>query len=210
VAARLGCGDARVLGAMLPDFARMLGVRLGDLAHPELAEGTSLHHSTDAAFHASPGFRALERESVAALQAAGLRRGPARGAAHVGLELLLDAALAGSEDDSRYLAALDAAPGLADAIAWRPPHGAPRWQRLHVRLRAAGPPARRPPAGRVARRIQRALAPRPRLRLADPETDRVTDWLAETAPLVERRAPELLEQTLAPLRTTPPGRGPGR
>jgi hypothetical protein len=199
VAARLGAGDARVLGAMLPDFARMLGARLGELSDPELAQGSALHHRTDAAFHVSPTFRALEREGVRELLAAGVRRGPARGAAHVGLELLLDASLAGGEHDGRYLAALGTAPALADAIAWRPAQGASRWRRLHARLRAAGPPSRRPAPERVAERIARALAPRPRLRLEADEPARVTRWLAAAAPTVERRAAEMLDETLVRL-----------
>src|SRR5262245_25639403 len=88
------CDDAHfVLGAMLPDWTAWVGARLVRVDHPGLAAGIRFHHATDAAFHGGRRFAALVREAVDRLRAAGLERGPARGAAHVGIELLLDGAL---------------------------------------------------------------------------------------------------------------------
>ena len=198
VATAVGGGDALVLGAMLPDFAHMMGVRISGLEHPRLAEGTALHRRTDAAFHTSPEFRRLLSAGIQDLGSAGLRRGPARGAAHVGLELLLDVALAGDEaGDAGYLGALHAAPDLLGTIGWSDACGASRWPRLHRRLLAAGLPSSESPP--IAERVARALASRPRLRLEPGERAPLERWLAATAEPVSRAAPRLLGDTLAGL-----------
>jgi len=198
IATSLGGDDAHVLGAMLPDFAHIVGIRIDAIEHASLSRGASLHHRTDSAFHATRAYRILQREGVGDLEAAGLGRGPARGAAHVGIELLLDVALTGDPDgDAGYLRALAAAPALADAIRWSDERGASRWKTLHTRLVAAGTPSSSPE--RIAERVARALASRPRLRLAPKDLGPVALWLAASAGPVERAAPLLLEQTLAGL-----------
>jgi hypothetical protein len=187
---------AFVLGAMLPDFAHLIGARLTGLAHPALRSGERHHHAADAAFHRAPVFVALVREATRALAAKGLARGPARGAAHVGIELLFDGALVGDPSaDAAYVSALAAAPALRHAIGWSHGDAALRFERLRARLAASGPPrALRDPA-QVGVRVARALAPRPRLALASRDHAIVADWLAEIAVGVAAAAPRLLEET---------------
>jgi hypothetical protein len=178
------------LGAMLPDWVGMCGARL--IAAPaagSLADGIAFHHATDQAFHALPGFRALEQRAIAALGAAGLPRGPARGAAHVAVELLLDGVLVEREPAAGplYLAALDAAPA----------HGAvhgddPRMATLVARLGGQGLPLAYRDPSQVARRTAFALARRPRLALDDDGQRRLADELPALAAAVESAATELM------------------
>jgi hypothetical protein len=149
-----------VLGAMLPDFATMCGARPAAITDGAISRGVALHHATDAAFHGLASFTGLVRELGARLTTAGVGRGPTRGVAHIGVELLLDASLL---DDADARAAYHA--GLAHdpaGIAW-PDGDAPRFAQLHDRLRGYGLPddLRRPEA--IAHRILRVLAHRPRL-----------------------------------------------
>jgi hypothetical protein len=141
----------------------MVGARLVDgAAADDVAAGIALHHACDRAFHALPGFRALERDAIAALEVRGVDRGPARGAAHVAVELLLDGALIGRDRaaDARYL----------EAVALAPTHGAahgdhPRMGDLIARLARQGLPIAYRDPREVARRTAWALAGRPRLAL---------------------------------------------
>ena len=115
-------GDARfVLGAMLPDLAPMAGVRIRSIDDTSLAAGHAHHVATDVAFHGAAEFTGWAAEASRALQAAGVRRGPARGVAHVGIELLLDGWLAHTRGvPSVYRDALEAGPLIgADAIRFR-------------------------------------------------------------------------------------------
>ena len=192
-------GDAGfVLGAMLPDFAHMMGQRVSELRHPGLRSGERHHRQTDEAFHRCCAFQTLLQEGIAALSAAGLSRGPARAAAHVGVELLLDGALVGDpRADAPYLGALDAAPELESTIAWSGPDGTLRWQRLQARLRMSGLPyALRDPT-RVTERLARAIDARPRLRLQPHERAPVERWIFGARTRVDRAAPQLLAETLA-------------
>jgi hypothetical protein len=191
------CDPAFVLGAMLPDFAHMIGARVSELAHPALRSGARHHHAADAAFHRAPAFAALLREATRALTAAGLARGPARGAAHVGIELLFDGALVGDpRADAAYVDALVAAPRVEAAIRWSDGDAPQRWQQLQVRLLASGPPlALRDPA-QVAARVARALAPRPLLAVPAHQHAIVADWLAGARAEVATAAPRLLGETL--------------
>lgn len=83
-----------ILGSMLPDFLSMLRIPQPRVCSEQLLDGVAFHHRTDAAFHNSLVFSDLQRRSFAELTTLGVRRGPARGAAHVGIELLIDTALA--------------------------------------------------------------------------------------------------------------------
>src|SRR6202040_922306 len=98
-----------VLGAMLPDFCSMLGLREPCAQDRVLATGIHFHHITDRAFHDLAIFRRLCREATAVLGARGVARGTARAVAHVGVELLLDAVLAeAAAARSAYVAGLRA------------------------------------------------------------------------------------------------------
>src|SRR5687768_8762401 len=76
---------------MLPDLASMAGVRLDTTELPDdVAAGVRHHYAADAAFHGHESFIRLLRTVRTALADAGVARGPARAAAHVGVELALD------------------------------------------------------------------------------------------------------------------------
>jgi len=197
LASRFDPGPAFVLGAMLPDFAGMLGARIQRIDDEPLRRGEAHHHAQDRAFHRAPGFRDLVVEGTGWLRRHGVSRGPARGAAHVGVELLLDGALLGDATaDDAYLAALADAPALDAAILWSSGEAAQHWPLLRLRLRDAGLPHALRDPGRVALRVARALARRPLLRLAPHECDTLERWLREAQPDVVRLAPALLAQTL--------------
>ena len=152
---------AFALGAMLPDFARMVGARAAT-DHAEVSAGVAFHHVTDRAFHVMPAFRALESETIRLLSAAGLARGPARAAAHVSVELCLDANLIDQPNAAdNYLAALSLAPTID--LVWTPPTAVPRWHAVHTRLLARGVPP--PIPAQIADRVTAALASRPMLSL---------------------------------------------
>ena len=101
-----------VLGAMLPDFATMIGARLGAISEPTLADGVGWHHATDAEFHQLPSFRRLSHSLTDRLAERGIGRGGSLAAGHVGVELVLDGWLSEREraDDvfDDYHAALEA------------------------------------------------------------------------------------------------------
>jgi len=197
VASRFDSGPAFVLGAMLPDFASMLGARIRGIDDERLRQGEVHHHAQDRAFHRASGFRELVLEGTGWLRRHGVARGPARGAAHVGVELLLDGALVGDATaDGAYLGALANAPALDAAIRWSRGDAARRWPLLRLRLRDAGLPHALRDPGRVAERVVRALSPRPLLRLSTPECDALERWLREVQGEVQCRAPALIEETL--------------
>jgi hypothetical protein len=192
------------LGAMLPDFASMLRERLADLGHARLREGAALHHASDAAFHAAPEFVAQVAASSAWLRAHGVARGPARAAAHVGIELCIDVELARARDVAQlYTAALDAAadPEIERAIAWRADGAAPRWRELRLRLCARGAPDPDTRPALLAQGVARALADRPRLALDAGARTQVAAWLAQNAPALRNLAAPLLARVIRATRT---------
>jgi hypothetical protein len=166
------------LGAMLPDFCGMLGLRAPEPAPGPLAAGVRFHHVTDHAFHELSAFQGLTRAATEELGRLGVRRGTARAVAHVGVELLLDAELA--ENDAAltiYLAALDAgsAPEPLSSAPFTDDERA-RLGRLIVTLGERGV-AKRPSSTSVAERLERALARRPRLALTSGDVPRVSEWV---------------------------------
>jgi hypothetical protein len=204
--AAVAAGERRepefVLGAMLPDFASMTGRRLHGSSHADVAAGVRHHRLSDAAFHDSPGFRGLWLAGIRELRERGLPRGPARGASHVGIELLLDGALI---DDAGlcglYEGALraGAVPSLRASLDWSHDDGDARWGRLHGRLVEQGTPRGYADVTVVCERVTRALASRPRLALEPGHPEVVHGWLRELQPVVSREAPSLLEQVRAGL-----------
>lgn len=175
----------------------MTGRRLRGSRHPEVAAGVVCHLRADAAFHDSEGFRALWLAGTGTLRERGLPRGPARGVAHVGIELLLDGVLV---DDAAvgalYEGALHAGadPDLRSALDWSHEDGDARWGRLQTHLVSEGVPRAYRDAAIVAERVARALASRPRLALDRGHHGEVRRWLSEVQPTVARVAPQLLEQ----------------
>jgi len=195
-----------LLGAMLPDFASMLGARLGAIFHPALERGVGFHHLTDHAFHELSAFQTETRAALSDLRARGLAKGPARAVAHVGVEMLLDVSLGQSAPaQSAYLSALRAGlrPGLVASIAWsekdreRLEDLLETLERRGVVLDTSTP--------MLVERIKRTLARRPRLALGAEDPPRVLDWVEAARARVVGSAPALvtalhaeLERRLAP------------
>lgn len=168
------------LGAMLPD---LLG-RWPDVALPPgLAQGVALHGRTDLVFHDLAEVNELMRALSSALHRLGVARGPARGAAHVGIELLLDGVLAAAPvDHLAYQAAL-----AEEVPGGLPPHVAT----IHARLRARGVPVDLASPAVCALALGRILGRRPRLAPSDDDARGIAAALAEVAPAVAQATPAI-------------------
>lgn len=196
VASRRGASPALALGAMLPDFASMCRGGIARVTHAEVEAGVALHHRTDAAFHRLTGFLSLCRQTAAQLQQRGLGRGPARGAAHVAVELLLDGVLL--DDDTACRLYTDALAGdWAHGIHWHTPDQAARWHGLHARLRDHGLPVRYRDPEAVAESVARVLDHRPLLRLGAADQERVRAAMAPLQVQVAARAGALMDELAA-------------
>lgn len=178
IAGRFRAEPAFVLGAMLPDFCGMLGVRAPPAAKSTLGEGIEFHHVTDHAFHELEAFRAFVREATTALDARGVRRGTARAVAHVGVELFIDAELA--EDETarcRYFAALRA--GRDGELFAGELFSRDDRQRMTGLLRTLEERgvAKKPDTAAVVLRLTRALASRSRLAIEARDEAAVSEWV---------------------------------
>ena len=174
-------GDPRfLLGSMLPDFAGMVGVRLGAVENPIVRAGIDMHHRTDNVFHSSPQFVELMRHAMNELEAAGVSRGPARATAHLGIELLLDGLL--SQDETRvrdYYEALHVVArmdelNLTQNMQWL--------RNVATRLQEAPLPHGYASPEFVAGRIEYILQSRPRLRLLNADAKHVRATLRGIQP----------------------------
>jgi len=187
--------SAFVFGAMLPDLAAMVRLRVEHVAHAVAADGRRFHLATDAAFHRSERFGMLVSSSTRALREAGLRPGPARAIGHVGVELLFDGWLAERHGvPALYDAALALGPALLPAVSFRSRADAAPLETLCVRIRGASlPPEAWCEPERLAARLARILAVRPRLALEARELPAVRGWAARARGGVAREAPALLD-----------------
>ena len=191
-AAALASDDPDVLlGAALPDL--LPGSQLARRALPAgVAAGLAHHHRADAAFHADARFVEAVASVGRHLDAAGVRRGPRRAAAHVGVELLIDDALLaqGAEAFAGVWARLCTPDATVRAVV--PADVRDLWlaglARLTTRL---DPWADTGPAAAAAR-IEHVLARRPRLALAPGDRQRVATALGEAADAVAATAPALV------------------
>jgi hypothetical protein len=202
LAARFSDRSEFVLGAMLPDLSNMLGLRTPGAQDSVLAAGIQFHYVTDRAFHELVTFRRFCREGTAVLEARGVARGTSRAVAHVGVELLLDAALAESAAArSAYLAGLRAGrrPELIRALLW-PAAERERLGRLTCRLEELAGPceehggAANTPTSRIVERLSRALATRPRLAIASRDVPAVADWVDVCRGAVAASTPGLVSE----------------
>ena len=187
-------GDsAFVLGAMLPDLCGFARVRLAGAPASALGDGVRFHHASDAAFHAHRMFAARCAQLAHALEARGVRRGPARGAAHVASELLLDGWLARETGvPAAYRAALAGATELLrDDAIFEGARGALR--DVCARIHASPLPEAYGDASFVCERTLRALAPRPFLALAAHELPALEHAIASTAEGCAQWAPGVLD-----------------
>jgi hypothetical protein len=203
VAAWYDTGPSFVLGAMLPDFSSMLGVKPLHTRDPELGRGIALHHVTDAAFHGAEPFVALTHAAQAALLRAGVARGPARAVAHIGVELLLDEVLAqDARSREAYIGALANGEHSARALDFDAEEDKARFLSLVSVLASRGAPATPAAAAQVADRIERTLRSRPRLCLDEHAHARVGEWVVVARPDVVESAPSLLNVLRARLNAT--------
>jgi hypothetical protein len=193
---------AFALGAMLPDFASMCGMRLEAALHDEAAAGVDCHHATDTVFHRLEPFARAVAEIAEELMRRGVARGPARGVAHVGFELCLDGALldeAGGAAAYRDALAAGADPRVQGALRWSAADGSERWRSLCARLVAHGLPVEYRDPIRVAERVERILARRPLLALSPAGAAIVAREMPAVAVRVARATPRLLDQLRAEL-----------
>lgn len=186
-----------VLGAMLPDFASMCGGRVRGADSQRLSDGLDWHHLCDAAFHRLPVFRDRVMAASNRMQSRGIRRGPARGAAHVGFELFLDGCLLGQTDAAgAYRRALVRATpdDLGDRIRWRDADTAERFEAMRTKLVDVGSPTGYADDAVVIERVIRVLSRRPRLAAGDTELLALADELLALGREVEALAPTLMDQ----------------
>jgi hypothetical protein len=205
LAVRRSADPAFVLGAMLPDFATMIRARPPLTEHAAIDQGMRFHWRTDDAFHRSQAFGDLTHAAVTWLSARGVRSGSALAAAHVGVEILLDAALAGDAPAQQaYLAALDgAAPrALGRHVTWASDDQSVRFDHLRERLRARGAIVGDIAPGVVADRLRRALADRPRLALDDAAELAVREWVPTARAKISDCAAPLVQDLAAQLSIT--------
>lgn len=197
---------AFVLGSMLPDFATMLRTRPPMSAHPPIEAGIVYHHRTDEVFHDSAAFRQLSHGAFDALQAAGVRRGSARAVAHVGIEILLDGALArdahACRSYERALAETRSA-ALGSHLRWPAPGDESRFATLCGALLQRGVSAELAAPEVVLQRLIRTLSNRPRLAIEAGAEDAILTWLENVQPAVWAGAPALVAEVLEGLERLP-------
>jgi hypothetical protein len=194
VARRFSDAPEFVLGAMLPDFASMLGVRVPEVTHRTLADGVRFHHLSDQVFHDLAEFHALSRAALVELKKLGVARGPARAVAHVGIEILLDTSLGQSASaQEAYRSGLEAGrrPDLVASVAL-PAKDRERLVDLLETLIRRGV-VLDTSSGIIVERIKRTLVRRPRLALGDDDGPRVLDWVESSRARVVGSTPALVE-----------------
>ena len=184
------------LGAMLPDFSTMCGARITGSDDEEVAQGITLHHATDHAFHTAPVVLGLMRELDERLERGGCAKGPRRAVAHIGVELLLDGVLVeNAEYRDAYMLGIE-----YDApISWRNEGDDARFAVLLERLRQHGVPddLKKPEA--IVFRLSRTLARRPLLAPSPSDLAVITVALIEHKPRVQVAAEAVLRMVRAAL-----------
>ena len=190
LAARREMDPAFVFGAMLPDLAAMVRLRVERVDHDSLAAGRGFHLATDAAFHGLERFERLMLDGIRELRAAGVRSGPARAVGHVGVELLLDGWIAERHGvPEPYAPALDRGPSWLPAVAFRGAADPAPLEDLCRRIAGATlPPGDWCAPERLAARLVRILARRPRLAITAAELPALRQWAAGARVAVAREA----------------------
>lgn len=200
IAGRFRASPEFVFGAMLPDFCGMLGLGSPEVTPDTLGAGVRFHHLTDHAFHELGSFRSNCREATAWLDARGVRRGTARAVAHVGVELLLDAALAESETArALYLEALGA--GQEPELLGRSTFSSEEQSCLGglARTLETRGISRNPDTALVVARLERALAARPRLAIEPRDRSAVGSWVELFRDRVVASTPEVVSDLTSAL-----------
>jgi hypothetical protein len=193
VAGCFSASEAFILGSMLPDLANMLRTPPPEARHAELSAGIRMHHETDRVFHDTEVFRSLEADARLDLSNAGVSKGARRALAHVGVEFLIDAELAGATPGwtgYTYALRFGSSDACRERLDWQSADTRPRFAALCDRLAAVA--AARADNTRIAQRLVAALAGRPRLELAAEHVAALEPWLEQCRPRVVARLPELL------------------
>ena len=189
-----------ILGAMLPDFATMIGERVPSVRHQHLETGVAFHHATDRVFHGSSTFRELETSARRELRALGVSRPSALAIGHIGVEILIDARLTVDDDGvDGYLEALRAGRTLGEHVDWPTTDGRSRWEALRQALVQRGVTRGAADPGTVTFRVARALSSRPRLRLDSGAEPLVRRWVEDAGPKIADRVPTLLAEVASGL-----------
>ncbi len=178
-----------LLGAAAPDLARMARVPVATSGSGDHLAGVAVHHRTDTVFHELAWFRDHNRRLVGDLADRGIRRGPARGAAHVLIELLLDGALLTDPGHAATFAGPWEAMSTpdADALAVVETAHHDQWVDFLGQLTGRLEPAAYGDPTYAADRTANTLARRPRLAMTDDEA--VT--LRQVAPEIQ---PQIVEE----------------
>lgn len=168
---------------MVPDLAPLIGARTPELFDEFATLGLKFHLETDAVFHQSPYFVTRNRNLVSELRAAGIRKGPARAIAHLGLELLIDASLL--QDDEVYRGYLEGLNEGLDLVTWRHhPLTFLLYRDLIGHLSHGGRKIHEPSEERLRFRMARALGSRPALCPTDLELEAAAHILNQHFPEV--------------------------
>jgi hypothetical protein len=193
-ARRVDEDPAFLLGAMAPDLLPLCGAVASVETSPKVAAGQAHHVVVDAAFHAIPAFTTLQAWAARALTAAGVGRGAARGAAHVGIELFLDGVLAAdSRSRDAYTRSLAGAEASNVPFVWCDEPSRLRWRALVRRLRTGTIPDAYRDTNFVADRLIGALSRRPRLAVTHSEADVLRAFLPALKARVTADAPALTD-----------------
>jgi len=186
-----------LLGAAAPDLARMARVPVATTGSADHLTGVATHHRTDAVFHDLAWFRDHSRRLVGELAQRGVRRGPARGAAHVLIELLLDGALLAEDEHAAAFAgpwAAMAAPDDDAAVVADADHRDP-WLDFLDRLTGRLDPAAYIDPTYAADRTANTLSRRPRLAMTDDEGVVLRTVAAELQPTIVAQSAQVLAET---------------
>lgn len=185
-----------LLGAAAPDLARMARVPVATTGSADHLAGVAVHHRTDGVFHELAWFRDHNRRLVGELADRRVRRGPARGAAHVLIELLLDGALLTYPGHAATFAgpwAAMAAPD-DDALALVDATHHDRWVHFLGQLTSRLDPAAYDDPTYAADRTANTLARRPRLAMTDAEATTLRQVATDFRPTIVAEASSVLQE----------------
>lgn len=173
-----------------------------DLGDESLAAGLAFHQTTDSVFHSTEMFTKANRRLLLEMKEKGVRRGPARAAAHIGVEMLIDAELCRNEAHiTCYLQSLDWAMSTKRATAALSLLQRTALRRLCRHLRSEAASIFTPTSERFALRLGRTLGHRARLAPTPLELEQIALLCAAAAPPVMASVPQLLLE-LTPLLVT--------
>jgi len=175
---------------MLPDLASMAGFSI-DEVEPRVSAGVRFHHRTDAVFHEAPAFLEGQRSIRERLLELGVRKGPARAMAHIGVEFMIDAAFVPHKG---YLDAL--ALGAQDMGIWRSSTAAASAAALCGRLHDLAWTPHEVSPRRLSERLIGALRSRIRLAPLSREATLAAELLAAQRHHYQLLAPQIASYVL--------------